>query len=765
VIQIPNQLKNKNLRFIPLRGKKPFTKDWTKHHFDYEGIQRFLQQSYNYGVVCGIGDEMNGYLLVIDVDHPTDDFAERLLREMPKTFTVRTGSGGLHFYYFTERPVKSTRLDLDECHIDVQGEGKQVVGPNSIHPNGNLYIVISDRPIARLRYGDLYSLFGRDVLKKKFETQGQQDVSQLKELLDKILEKVRHQDMGEYYLISCPFHPPDINPSFVIYKNTFLGLDCHDNSVYLLKDIAKKVGVELKSKKEQKVVSTLVDDEYLLRAQALYDLTPYFYDSKISYFYLYDQKEGIYKQVDDDELISYFLDDLDAELRKGITSTTVKTRLLNGMKLIGLRKKPLTPPKTWIKFSNIIIDIKTLDEIKPTPEYFFTNSIPHPFGTHENTPTIDRLFESWVGSDEKIKLYELIAYSMLRDYPIHRIFILHGTGRNGKGSFLRLLSNFLGRNNIASTDLERLDSTRSRFETSKLYQKLVAMCGETNFSVLKNSAILKSLSGQDLVPAEYKFKSNFEFENYAKIIIATNSLPATLDTTDGFFSRMIILDFPNIFNKGKDIIKEIPLEEYSALARKSIFVLKELLERGSFYNEGTIEEKRERYEERANPLKQFIREKCVDDIRGFIPSTEFYNEFIKWLAENKPRSRHFTWKEVKTMLENDRYQTGVRKFIKEENQQRRCIEGLRWKDESDEVRESKVSEKGIFETTVTKIRNGILEIIKERKEEGITQEEIIVEVSQRLNVAEEQVESVLKQLIKQGSIFRYSYKGWEIVGG
>ena len=39
-----------------------------------------------------------------------------------------------------------------------------------------------------------------------------------------------------------------------------------------------------------------------------------------------------------------------------------------------------------------------------------------------NTPTMDKLFEEWVGKEYVQTLYEIISYCCYMDYPIHLIF-------------------------------------------------------------------------------------------------------------------------------------------------------------------------------------------------------------------------------------------------------------------------------------------------------------------------------------------------------
>ena len=110
------------------------------------------------------------------------------------------------------------------------------------------------------------------------------------------------------------------------------------------------------------------------------------------------------------------------------------------------------------------------------------------------------------------------------------------------------------------------------------------MCtiNEIDHSVFKQTALLKRLTGQDLIPMEIKFKNPFEAKNYAKLIIATNTLPQTNDKSYGFFRRWLIIDFPNTFEEGRDPVLDIPHDEIPKLCGKAVKLIPGLIERGSF---------------------------------------------------------------------------------------------------------------------------------------------------------------------------------------
>lgn len=320
-----------------------------------------------------------------------------------------------------------------------------------------------------------------------------------------------------------------------------------------------------------------------------------------------------------------------------IISPKNRTLILNSLKQECRKTKPKPIKETWIQFKDTIFDINNGDKFEATPEYFVTNPIPYELHKEnlELTPVMDKIFEEWVGKDYVKTLYEIIAYSLLPNYPIHRIFCLIGGGMNGKSCFLKLLKKFVGNDNITTTELHRLID--SRFEVTRLYKKLVCMMGETNFTEMKQTALLKNLSAGDDIPFEYKGKNGFTETSYAKLIIATNNLPTTIDKTVGWYRRWCIIDFPNQFSEKKDILATIPEEEFESLALKSTILLHDLLIKKEFHNEGSLEERTRKYESKSDFLQHFLDEFTQESVNDYITVRDFEIKFNQWCDENRHR--------------------------------------------------------------------------------------------------------------------------------
>lgn len=410
---------------------------------------------------------------------------------------------------------------------------------------------------------------------------------------------------------------------------------------------------------------TAIDNEttmYRQLAEVLIKKHPYFYD-KSKIWWLWNFKKYCWEIIDEIDIMNVF----DTQFTMSSETPNTKLKILEALKKIGRKNIPKEAKKTWIQFKDKIVDIKDTKDTKTitswiaTSEWFVTNPIPWELGEKEDTLIIDKIFKEWVGEKYVKTLYEICAYCLLCDYPLHRIFCLLGSGCNGKSKFIGLINKLVGKDNSTTSELDLL--LNSKFEKSKLFKKLVCSIGESNFTTLQKTAALKQLTGQDKINFEFKFKNPFDDYNYAKIIMAANTLPVTLDKTPGFYRRVIVTNFPNTFTEKKNILDDISDEEYKNLCRKSIRILKELITKGEFNNEGDFKFKEDMYEELSNPLKKFIKEFCYEDVNVEVPFYEFYGDHIKFLSERKYRIQSKI--EVSKQLKDDGYEIKTKSISKD----------------------------------------------------------------------------------------------------
>lgn len=133
---------NKKFSVIPVEGKIPQIswKQYQTRLATAEEIETwFADGKSNIGIVTG----KISNLLVVDLDEGYDP---EFMKKLPKTTVVRTGAGGLHFYYRYPMGAEIKSKVGFRPHCDIRAEGGMVVAPPSIHPNGNEYCFAEDHP-------------------------------------------------------------------------------------------------------------------------------------------------------------------------------------------------------------------------------------------------------------------------------------------------------------------------------------------------------------------------------------------------------------------------------------------------------------------------------------------------------------------------------------------------------------------------------------------------------------------------------------------
>lgn len=108
---------------------------------DIKQIFEWWQSNPNYGIGLPTGKENNVIAIDIDPRNGGSVSFERLTDEyenLPHTIECLTGGGGSHLYYKYDERINKSKLD-GYPGIDIQSNGKYIVLPPSIHPNGEKY--------------------------------------------------------------------------------------------------------------------------------------------------------------------------------------------------------------------------------------------------------------------------------------------------------------------------------------------------------------------------------------------------------------------------------------------------------------------------------------------------------------------------------------------------------------------------------------------------------------------------------------------------
>jgi hypothetical protein len=155
----------RELSVIPLvpKEKRPILKDWQKSATrDRTQIEKWatLYPAANCGAYCSYETTW-----ILDIDDTNWFWEQWPFKQLPQTFTVRTGSGGLQFHFkhsdgsrtlhnkSLKNPAYVEGKDqpgVKAAFLDVLIQDRQGVLPGSTHPNGRTYEVLQDLPLAEI---------------------------------------------------------------------------------------------------------------------------------------------------------------------------------------------------------------------------------------------------------------------------------------------------------------------------------------------------------------------------------------------------------------------------------------------------------------------------------------------------------------------------------------------------------------------------------------------------------------------------------------
>lgn len=597
-MEIPPQLKQKGIKFVLLEkgGKKPFQKEWQNRviEFDNPELVAHLQNGGNYGVMGG--GEKN--LILIDFDD--EKVQEEAMKQLPETFTVKTGSGMLHLYYFSNgnQSFKIFNENMDTL-ADVQGEGKQVVGPGSVHPNGNRYEIVKNMSVSFLDYAEAKAVIlqfdkkPKKDIEPKWEKVAPKDAHIDDRFLEDVKRRVRPVDVLRLAGVptdrnptQCPFHASKGGKCLGFNDETLHCFHCDGSwNVYsfmmdykkcsfkdALEALAQLGGLEReleankkayleKIKQQNKDEYEEIKKEYVMLISSkegknkwgqASEMLVTFILRKMWIFTTKDDvntevwiyKDGIYVPQGKSE-IKEFLRNLLGEFYSAFIYNLVMNKLEPDT-YIDIDKFFKTRHRNEIPVQNGILNIETLQLTEFTPDKIFFNKMPVKFDVIYQCPKIDKFLSEVLAKEEDKKIfYEIVGFALLDEYLYEKAFMFHGEGRNGKGKTIELLKRLFGMDNCCSIKLSAL--TNDNFSLSELFGKRINLAGDIGSQDLKETDMFKSLTGRDLVSAKRKFLRDLHFVNYAKFVFACNELPMVYDLSKGFWDRWILLDFPYTF--------------------------------------------------------------------------------------------------------------------------------------------------------------------------------------------------------------------------
>lgn len=231
-------------------------------------------------------------------------------------------------------------------------------------------------------------------------------------------------------------------------------------------------------------------------------------------------------------------------------------------------------------------------------------------------------------------IWELIGYTLYSGNPLHVAILLHGKGRNGKGTLIRVLKNLLGLRNCSTVGLHQL--VENRFRAASLFGKLANLAGDLDSKWLDNTATFKAITGGDTIQAEYKYGDPFDFTPWALPFYSINKAFGSADSSEGWVARWVVVPFPNSFLGKEDRGLDARLSSESELRgilRRGIEALPSLMARGRFAELQSLTDAKAAFVVASDAIRAWVDEFCELDYTAWEPRTAVYSAYIRHASQ------------------------------------------------------------------------------------------------------------------------------------
>ena len=282
------------------------------------------------------------------------------------------------------------------------------------------------------------------------------------------------------------------------------------------------------------------------------------------------------------------------------------------------------PPLNEVNVANGILNLRTRRLREHDPAFFSSVQIPVDYDPSAECPAWEKFVSETFPEDAQELAFELAADLITPSRSAQKAILLLGEGSNGKSTYLRALTSFVGSTNAAGVSLHKLES--DRFATARLMGKLANICPDLPSTHLTETSVFKAITGGDDLHAEYKYRESFEFRPYCRLVFSANHVPRSGDASHAFFRRWLVALFERTFEPGEQIPREVldarlsSASELSGVLNRALEVLSRVRREG-FTESESMREAWEEFKAMTDPVSVWLENTAVEHADALVPKS------------------------------------------------------------------------------------------------------------------------------------------------
>lgn len=640
------------------KGKHPRIKNWgDEATTDPDKIKEWWNKTPSANIGIPMGEKSGLVTLDVDTRHKGDESLALLMDEyelLPDTITATTGGGGKHYVFkYTEELCLKNVVGFRDG-LDIRTQGGMIVAAPSTHSSGRQYAWDAGKSPFEMQAADMPSWLVEEIRKvgtkmvakkKTADPQPRKKISEggRNNHLTSLAGALRRKGIGEDGIIATlraenkdRLSPPLDDATVVAIAKSITRYQPEaENIEYKLTDVGNA----------ERFVAMFKDSVK--------------YCSVYKKWFIWNGKR--WEQDDTGKIITYAIECVrnimhdadmlpDGDKRKALIQHSLKSEssgrlkalleLASGMPEITIRSDELDQNPWLLNCQNGTINLKT-GKLQPfDPKDYITRICSAPYDTAVKIPLWTSLLDKVSGGDEAVKQYmqKAFGYALTGDISEQAMFLLYGTGSNGKSTMLNIFAELLdGYAQSTSSDTfmqkksESVNNDIARLKGARFVSAIEMEEGKR-----MAESLIKSMTGGDKLVTRFLYGEFFEYIPQFKVFLAVNHKPIIRDTTKSIWRRIKLMEFTNTFTeqeRDKNFPAKIAATEMSGILAWAVEGCL-LWQKEGIPDPERIYKATQEYREEMDGFAHFFDECCDVKEAGRVSNKVLRAAYDEWCKEN-----------------------------------------------------------------------------------------------------------------------------------
>jgi putative DNA primase/helicase len=297
------------------------------------------------------------------------------------------------------------------------------------------------------------------------------------------------------------------------------------------------------------------------------------------------------------------------------------------------------PAGEVVACDNGLLHVGTRKLLDHTPRFFGTVAVPFAYDPAAPRPEkwLRFLAEIWQDDPDSVSaLQEWFGYVLSGRTDMHKILMLIGPTRSGKGTIARVLTALIGDGNAAGPTLASLGTN---FGLQPLLGKPLALVSDARLGSNENEVVerLLSVSGEDTLTVDRKYREPWTGKLPCRFMILSNELPRFGDASGAIANRFVVLVMHKSFlGKENTALTGELLGELPGILSWALDGLDRLARTGRLSSPRSSEDAIVALQDLVSPVSAFVRDWCEVG-SGEIRVTALFDAWKAWAEASNSR--------------------------------------------------------------------------------------------------------------------------------